>query len=167
MNERGGGSRLELRSGALRDIGEDAFGFPRIAIRAARTQRVIHIADVHQIAGLVALAMIVTGRVAMTVDHDVMLVGHGGREIELAPTLDDQLRSFHGMILHHQALLVSELARLVENVLGNAHFAEVVQQAGNAECPNILRRQLQRLGERHHQHRHVKRVRGGVFVKLS
>src|SRR5437763_846863 len=73
LNERGGGSRLELGSGALLDVREDAFGFPGVAIRAAGTQRIIDVADVHQIAGLVALSMVMTGRVAVTVDHDVML----------------------------------------------------------------------------------------------
>src|SRR5438046_5792154 len=89
------GIMLDLCSGALLDVGEDALGFPRVAIRAARTQRVIDVADMHQIAGLVALAMVMPSRIAMTVDHDVMLVCHGRGEIELAPTLDDQFRSFH------------------------------------------------------------------------
>ncbi len=87
--------------------------------------------------------MIVARGITLPVDHDVMLVRDCRRQIELATALDDHLGARHWMALHHLALFVSELARLVENVLRNIDLAEVVQQTRYSECTHVLLREVQ------------------------
>ena len=120
--------------------------FPRVAVWALRAQRIVDVTDVDQLARFVAIARVVLVRVSFPVDHDVVLVRHCRGKIETSSALDDQSCPRHGMRLHHLALLIGELTGLVENVLGNVHLAEVMQQTRDAECANVLLCQPERFG---------------------
>src|SRR3712207_7212766 len=63
------------------------------AVRAVGAQRVEDVADVHQLARLVAVPVVVTRRVAAAVDHDVVLVRHRRGELQVVVARDDDLRS--------------------------------------------------------------------------
>ena len=140
---------------------------PRRAVGAMRAERVVDVAHVHERARAVALARDAPVRVAAPVEHDVMLERHRGGEIELAVAREDQPRALHRVTLHHGALLVRQLARLVEDLERNARLPEIVQQSGHAERAHVARAHPHRLGQRHREHRDVERVRRRVLVELA
>src|SRR5437868_1048343 len=49
VDERVRDDRIELRARLLRHVTEHALGFPRRAVRPVRAQRVVDVADVHQL----------------------------------------------------------------------------------------------------------------------
>src|SRR3954463_10267126 len=57
--ERARDVRLELGPRALLDIGQHPLRLPRVAVRTLGAQRVVDVAHVHQIAGLVAAPVVV------------------------------------------------------------------------------------------------------------
>src|SRR6202023_1525223 len=99
---------------ALLDISEHSLRFPRIAVGSARPKRIVHVADVNELARLVTIAAIVVRRIAEAVDHDVVLVRHRRGKVETTPALDDHPRPGNRVLLHHLTLLLGGLARLVE-----------------------------------------------------
>jgi hypothetical protein len=74
---------------------------------------------------------------------------------------------FDRVALHHRALAVGELARLVQHLERDARLAEIVQQPRHAERTHVARAHPHRLGERHRQHGDVERVRRRVLVELA
>ena len=89
------------------------------------------------------------------VDHDVVLVGHGRCEVELVITLKDDPCPICRMPPHHFPLSGRKLARFRQDILRNAHLAEVVEQAGHAERAHIARTETAELRQRHRQYTHV------------
>ena len=90
-----------------------AFGFPRVTVWALRAQRVIHVAHVNQLARLVAIAPVVLRRVALPIDHDVVLMRDRGGKVETAPAFNYQLGTSHRVLLHYLPFLIGELPGLV------------------------------------------------------
>src|SRR5437899_10987530 len=70
------------------------------------------------------------------------------------------------MLVHQGTLFVREAPRFGEDLQGDLHFADVVEQARYPERADVVRSEVQVLGERHRQHRDVHRVRGRVLVEL-
>src|SRR5256885_7460406 len=110
-----GDVRLELRTGALLDIGEHSLRFPCITIRTLRAQRIVDIADMHEVARLVAGTGIVPRRITLSVDHDVVLLRDCRRQIRLSTALDYQPRSGAPVLLHYLPPLLRQPSRLVQN----------------------------------------------------
>src|SRR2546428_3529244 len=102
----------------------------------------------HQLAGVMAVAAEGERRIAVAVEHDVMLIRHHGREIELLLGVQDDARAFRGVPVHEGPLLFGELARLGQDLDRNAHLADVVQQPRDTEAAYVARAESQVLGER-------------------
>src|SRR5206468_12654307 len=106
---------------------QDLRMLPGRAVGAMRAERVVDVTHVDERTRAMTLARDAPLRVAATVEHDVMLERHRGGEVELAVAGENESRPFGGVALHHRALLVRQLARLVEDVERNARLPEVVQ----------------------------------------
>src|SRR6476659_4259277 len=70
LHELSSNLRLELRPRTLFHIPQHTLGLPGRAIRTVRTQRIVHVAYVNELARLVAVAVVVAARIALAVDHD-------------------------------------------------------------------------------------------------
>src|SRR5207253_5925441 len=115
LNEFPRNVRIELRPRPFRDVPEHPCRLPCLSIGPMRAQRVVHVAHMHEDARRVTRAVEMTTRVAAAVDHDVVLVGHRRSEIELSVTCYNDARAVRWVTLHHLALLVGELPRLVQD----------------------------------------------------
>src|SRR5665647_2907261 len=78
----------------------------RAAVKAPRAQRVVAVAHLHQLARIVALALEVRLRIALTTGQHVVLVRDHRRDIELRLAHEDDARALDGMTANDIPLLI-------------------------------------------------------------
>ena len=80
--------------------------------------------------------------------------------------LNQHVRTRHRVATHRRKLAVGQLIRLVQYVIGNGHFADVMQQAGEPSLTHlhILKTKLTR--QRNHQRTYSHRMHIGVFIGI-
>src|SRR3990167_4264146 len=70
----------------------------------------------------------------------------------------------HCVLLHHLEFFLGELPRLVENLGGNAHLADIVQQSAEAEQLQFLLRHMEMAPECDGKDADIQAVFGRIFV---
>ncbi len=89
------------------------------------------------------------------------MVGRPARNLLEAADVAQDLEGLETVGVHHQALAGVEPGRLVEDLVGNAQLAEVVQQAGDFQLLAVGRRHPHALGDPARQAGDAQRMLGG------
>ena len=127
MKQRADDGRVELRAGVARKLQAGVLDVHRLAVRAVAGHRVEGVADQHDAAGQRDLAGLQAVGVAAAVPALVLVADRAGDLFKAGHGHDDALAD-HRVLLHHFPLLVVELARLVQDLVGDSDLADVVQQ---------------------------------------
>ncbi len=80
--------------------------------------------------------------------------------------LQQHARSGFRVVTHGGELTVGQLTGLVQDLIGNGHLADVVQQASQPGLTHLILGKFQLPSQRDHQRAHGHRVHVGVFIGI-
>src|SRR4029077_2554212 len=118
---------IELGPGATFHVGEGALLRPCLPVRTVGPQGGGGGAHRHEFAAWMTTPPVPELGIALAVEHDVMLVGDHGGQVECFLRLEDNARSLGGMLVHEGALFIGEAAGLGEYLEGDLYLADVVE----------------------------------------
>ena len=155
---------VEMALAPLGHLADRLGRIPAVLVGAVRGDGVIHIANRAHLgkqADLVALeAMGITTAIDLFVVMQAHIEDHGADLL----AIHQDLAAGQRMAAHGVEFAVGELAGLIQDVIGDHHLADVVQQAGHARLAHLLLGQAELAGQGDHQGADRHRVHIGVFV---
>ena len=155
---------VEMALAPLGHLADRLGRVPAVLVGAVRGDGVIHVADRAHLgkqADLVALeAMGITTAIDLFVVMQAHVEDHGADLL----AVHQDLAAGQRMAAHGVEFAVGELAGLIQDVIGDHHLADVVQQAGHARLAHLLLGQAELAGQGDHQGADRHRVHIGVFV---
>src|SRR2546425_160980 len=132
--------RIELRAGPILDVRQGLRLRPRLAVGPVGAERVVHVAHVDELAPFVAVAPGLERGIAVPVQHDVVLVGDHGGQIQVFLGAQDEAGAPRGVPGHQSPLRIGETSPPGEDLRRGFYPSDILGQSRGARSPYLARR---------------------------